>query len=59
MKLSSIRIGGIKSNKQLSTADNITKFYNLLEKVIKSYSNHFKLVHNVACDAKHEKESKY
>ena len=57
-KLSSIRLGGHKSNKQLSEIENITNFYKLREQVIKFYNDYFKVVHKAIYDAKHGKELK-
>ena len=63
MKLSSVRIGGNKSNKQLSEIENITKFYKLRE-VIKFYNDYFKMGHkaayeNMEKDSKHELLNKF
>ena len=55
MKLSSVRIGGNKSNKPLSEIKNITKFYKSREKFIKFYIDYFKMVHKAAYDSKHGK----
>ena len=51
-KLNSVRIGVDKSNKQLSNIENNTKFYKLREKVIKFYSDSFKMAHKTAYDSK-------
>ena len=49
-KLSSVRLGGKKSDKQLSEIEYITKFYKSREKVIKFYNDYFKMVHKAAYD---------
>ena len=54
-KLSSTRIGRNKSDEQLSAIDNITKFYNSREEVIKIYNDFFKMLHKAAYNAKHRK----
>ena len=54
-KLSSVRVGGNKPDKQLSEIENITKFYKSPEKVIKFYNDYFKMVHKAAYDLKHGK----
>ena len=51
--LSSVRIRGNKSNKQLSEIENITKFYKSREEVIKFYNDYFKMVYKAANDSKH------
>ena len=56
-KLSSVRIGGNKSNKQLSEIEHITTFYKSGEEVIKFYNDYFKMVHKTAYDSKHEKRT--
>ena len=58
-KLSSIRIGSNKPNKQLSEMENITKSYISRQEVIKFYNDYFKMVHKAAYDSKHGKDSKY
>ena len=55
LKLSSVRIGGNKSNKQLSKIENITKFYKSQEEVIKFYNDYYKMVHKAAYGSKHGK----
>ena len=55
LKLSSVKIGGKKSDKQLSEIENILKFYKRREEVIKCYSKYFKIVNKAAYDAKHGK----
>ena len=57
-KLSSIRLGGHKSNKQLSEIENITNFYKLRQEVIKFYNDYFKVVHKAIYDEKHGKDLK-
>ena len=44
-KLSSVRVEGNKSDKQLSKTENITKFYKSRQEVIKFYNDYFKMVH--------------
>ena len=46
--LSSIKIGGNKSDEQLSEIENITKLYDSWEKVIKVYNDYFEMVHKAA-----------
>ena len=41
-KLSSVRVEGNKSDKQLSKTENITKFYKSRQEVIKFYNDYFK-----------------
>ena len=55
LKLSSVKIGSKKSDKQLSEIENILKFYKRREEVIKFYSEYFKIVNKAAYDAKHGK----
>ena len=58
-KLSSIRSGGQKSNKQLTTIDNIIKnFYKLREEFIQFFNDYFKMVHKTTYYAKHWKQHK-
>ena len=57
-KLSSVRVGGNKSDKQLSEIENITKFYKSREKVIQSYNDYPKIVHKPGYNLKHGKELK-
>ena len=52
-KLSIVRVGGNKSDKQLSEMENITKFERWLKEVIKFHNDYFKTVHKVAYNAKH------
>ena len=52
-KLSSARLGGNKSNKQLSEIEIITKIYKLPKEVIKFYNHYFKMVLKAAYDSKH------
>ena len=56
--LCSVRIGGNKSDKQLSEIENITKFYKSREEVIKFHSDYFKMINKAAYDAKHRKALK-
>ena len=51
-KLSSIRIRCNKSDEQLSTINNVMRFYNSREEVIKFYNDYFKMIHKAAYDAK-------
>ena len=44
LKLSSVRIGGDKSDKQLREIENITNFYKSREQVIKFYNDYLKMV---------------
>ena len=53
--LCSIKIGGNKSEKLLSTIDKMTKFYNEREEVIKLCNGCFKVRHKAVFDAKYEK----
>ena len=57
-KLSSIRMGDLKSNKQLSEIEDITNFYKLREESIKFCNDYFKVVHKAIYDAKRGKELK-
>ena len=57
-KLSSVRMGGNKSNKLLSEIENITNFYKSREEVIKFYNDYFKVVHKAAYGSKHGKAFK-
>ena len=52
-KLSSVRVGGNKSDKQLSEMENITKFDRWRKEVIEFHNDYFKTVHKVAYNAKH------
>ena len=54
-KISAARIGGNKSDKQLSAIENIMEFSKSPEEVITFYNDYFKMIHKVAYDAKHEK----
>ena len=54
-KLSSVRMGGNKSNKQLSEIENITNYHKWREVVIKFYNDYFKMANKSAYDAKHGK----
>ena len=56
-KLSSARVGGNKSDKQLSETENITKFYKSQE-VIKFYNDSFEMVYKAAYDVKYGKRLK-
>ena len=47
-KLSSARVGGNKSDKQLSEMENITKFDRWRKEVIEFHNDYFKTVHKVA-----------
>ena len=53
--LCSIKIGGNKSEKLLSTIDKMTKFYNRREEVIKLCNGCFKVRHKAVFDGKYEK----
>ena len=55
LKLSSVTMGGNRSNKQLDEIKNITNFYKSREKITKFYNHYFKMVHKAACDSKHGK----
>ena len=55
LKLSSIRLGGNKSNNQLSEIENITNFYKSQEEVIKFQNDYLKMVHKTAYNSKHGK----
>ena len=54
-KLSSVKIGGNKSNKQLSEIENITNFYKLRQEVIKFHNNYFMMLHKAEYGLKHGK----
>ena len=54
-KVSSVKLGGNKSNKQLSEIENNTNFSKSREDVIKFSNNYFKMVHKAAYDSKHGK----
>ena len=43
-ELSSVRIGGNKSNKQLSEKENITKFYKSRKEIIKFHNDYFQVI---------------
>ena len=51
-KLNTVRIGGSKSDKQLSNIKNNTKFCKSREEVIKFYNDCFKMVNKATYDAK-------
>ena len=50
-----VRVGDKKWNKQLSTIDNITKFYKSQEQVIKFYNDYFKIIHKATYIGKNGK----
>ena len=54
-KVSSVKLGGNKSNKQLSEIENDTNFSKSREDVIKFSNDYFKMVHKAAYDSKHGK----
>ena len=58
LKLSSLRIGGKKSDKELRQTELITEFYKPREDVIKFYNEYFKMVNKAAYDAQHGKGPK-
>ena len=53
--LNSVSIGVNKSDQLLSRKDNITKFHNCQEEVIKLYNKYFKMIHKAVFDAKYGK----
>ena len=55
MKLSSVRMWGNESSKQLSEIENVMKFYNSREEAIKFYNDYFKMAHKAAYDSKYKK----
>ena len=55
MKLSGVRIGGNKSEKQLIEIENITKFQKSREEVVEFYNDYFRIVNKAAYDPKHGK----
>ena len=54
-KLNSVKIGGNKSNKQLSEIENITNFYKLRQEVIKFHNNYFMMLDKAEYGLKHGK----
>ena len=50
-KLSDLKIGGKKSNKQKSEKENITNLYNAREEVINFYKDYSGMMHNARYDA--------
>ena len=54
-KLSSVRMGGNKTNKLLSEIENMISFYKSREEVIKFYNDYFKMVHKAEYNSKHGK----
>ena len=54
-KVSSAKLGGNKSNKQLSEIENNTNFSKSREDVIKFSNDYFKMVHKAAYDSKRGK----
>ena len=57
-KLSSVRMGGNKLNKQLSEIKNTTNFCKSPGEIIKFYIDYFKIVQEAAYDSKHGKSFK-
>ena len=55
LKLSSVRIGVNKSNKQLSEIENITKFYKSREQIIKFHNDYFQVIHKATYISKYRK----
>ena len=55
LKVSSVKLGGNKSNKQLSEIENNTNFSKSREDVIKFSNDYFKMVHKAAYDSKYGK----
>ena len=54
-KLCSVRAVGEKSDEQLSTIENITKFCNSREEILNFYNDYFKMVHKATYDIKNGK----
>ena len=57
-KLSTVRIGGNKSNKQLSEKESNIKLYKSQEVIIKFYNDYLKIIHRATYDSKHGKDLK-
>ena len=57
LKLSSVRVKGNKSDKQLITIESITKCYKLSEEAVKFHYVYYKMMRKASNDEKHGKKT--